>query len=36
MVKTWIYNYKNIDMKHLKKNKEINQIIRSIHDLNKK
>jgi len=29
-------NYKNIDMKHLKKNKEINQIIRSIHDLNKK
>ena len=29
-------NFKNIDMKHLKKNKEINQIIRSIHDLNKK
>ena len=29
-------NYKNIDMKHLKKNKEINQFIRSIHDLNKK
>ena len=29
-------NNKNIDLKHLKKNKEINQIIRSIHDLNKK
>ena len=29
-------NFKNIDMKNLKKNKEINQIIRSIHDLNKK
>ena len=29
-------NFKNIDMKQLKKNKEINQIIRSIHDLNKK
>ena len=29
-------NVKNIDMKNLKKNKEINQIIRSIHDLNKK
>ena len=28
--------FKNIDMKQLKKNKEINQIIRSIHDLNKK
>ena len=29
-------NYKNLDMKNIKKNKEINQIIRSIHDLNKK
>ena len=29
-------NNKNIDLKHLKKNKEINQIIKSIHDLNKK
>ena len=28
--------FKNVDIKHLKKNKEINQIIRSIHDLNKK
>ena len=29
-------NFKNLDMKNIKKNKEINQIIRSIHDLNKK
>jgi hypothetical protein len=29
-------NFKGVDMKGLKKNKEINQIIRSIHDLNKK
>jgi hypothetical protein len=29
-------NFKNIDMKQLKKSKDINQIIRSIHDLNKK
>ena len=29
-------NFKNLDMKNIKKNKEINQIIRSIHELNKK